>query len=205
MFIKIEDIGPRGLALSEPLPEETLREWLEGDSIHRPIGSGATRADVVRVGHNVLVRGAVSATLIAGCARCLKESSRWYDVPFTVLFSERVLHSAAGGTAGDGEEEEREGQDGEHQFFSGPIIELDEVLRDNLLLILPMAPLCAEDCGGLCPACGQDRNVGACGCAETNSPLAAALRIKVPEGTKTVSKGERSGPPEKKKEPRPPR
>lgn len=205
MFIKIEDIGPQGLALSEPVAAEIVREWLGGDSPHRPIADGAARVDAARVGRNVLVRGVVSATLEAGCARCLKENAHRYDVPFTVLFSERMTHAAAA-RDDDGEDEEREGQDGEHQFYHGPIIELDEVLRDNLILNLPMAPVCAEDCRGLCPSCGQDRNVGHCGCAETTSPLAAALKINASAGTTTVPKGEkRSGSPKKKKVPRPPR
>ena len=205
MFIKIEDIGPQGLALDEPVTAETVRGWLGADSAHRPAADGAAHVDAARVGRNVLVRGAVSATLEAGCARCLRESARRYDIAFTVLFSERMTHAAAG-RDDDGEEEEREGQDGEHQFYHGPIIELDEVLRDNLLLNLPMAPVCAEDCRGLCPACGQDRNVVRCGCEETTSPLAASLKLKVSAGTTTVPKGEkRSGSPKKKKVPRPPR
>jgi uncharacterized protein len=209
VFIKIEDIGPDGLELSEPVPAATVGAWLGEGSTFSPVKDGEASADVALVGRNVLVRGVVSATLGAACARCLKDAAQRYEVPFTVLFSERIAHAAAargGEEDEDGEEGSREGQDGEHQHYHGPIIELDEVLRDNLILNLPMAPLCADDCKGLCPVCGRDRNEGPCGCAETTSPLAAALKIQVSEGTITVPKGEKSsGTPKKKKVTRPPR
>jgi uncharacterized protein len=44
------------------------------------------------------------------------------------------------------------------------ILDLSEVLRQNLLLAVPMQPLCRPDCAGLCPTCGQDLNEGACEC-----------------------------------------
>jgi uncharacterized protein len=43
-------------------------------------------------------------------------------------------------------------------------IDLGPMVRDAVVLELPMAPLCREDCAGLCPQCGADRNEGACGC-----------------------------------------
>lgn len=49
--------------------------------------------------------------------------------------------------------------------FEGDHLDLSPMVRDALLLELPLAPLCGEDCRGLCPACGADLNAGPCGCA----------------------------------------
>ena len=46
----------------------------------------------------------------------------------------------------------------------GDMIDLTEVVRQHLVLALPIAPRCSSDCRGLCPRCGADRNAGTCGC-----------------------------------------
>ena len=56
-------------------------------------------------------------------------------------------------------------------------IDLDEVLREQFYLALPMKPLCREDCAGLCPQCGTNRNTGTCSCeTEPEDPRLAPLR-----------------------------
>ena len=65
-------------------------------------------------------------------------------------------------------------------WYRGAEIQLDSVCLEMISLALPVKPLCRDDCAGLCPRCGTDRNEAPCGCSETapNSPFAvlAALR-----------------------------
>ena len=65
-------------------------------------------------------------------------------------------------------------------WYRGSEIQLDSVCLEMISLALPVKPLCRDDCAGLCPRCGADRNEAPCGCSETapNSPFAvlAALR-----------------------------
>ncbi len=56
-------------------------------------------------------------------------------------------------------------------------IDLGPMVRDALVLELPMAPLCREDCAGLCPQCGADRNEGPCGCVAPRDPRWANLDV----------------------------
>ncbi len=57
------------------------------------------------------------------------------------------------------------------------ILDLTEVVRQDLLLALPVRPLCREDCQGLCPVCGQNRNENPCDCVvDESDPRWAALR-----------------------------
>lgn len=51
--------------------------------------------------------------------------------------------------------------------FEGDQLDLAPVVREYALLELPDAPLCRDDCAGICPVCGADRNAGACGCDTT--------------------------------------
>jgi uncharacterized protein len=57
--------------------------------------------------------------------------------------------------------------DEETYELSGEHLDLAPLVRDALLLSLPLAPLCGPDCPGLCPSCGADLSVGTCGCPQT--------------------------------------
>jgi uncharacterized protein len=66
--------------------------------------------------------------------------------------------------------------------FSGGVIDLTAELRDELLLALPPSPLCREECAGLCPVCGGNRNATPCECAERerirSGKFAALAKLK---------------------------
>ena len=78
------------------------------------------------------------------------------------------------------------GDEGEHEvkdddlnvsFYKDDQIDLGEVMREQFYLALPMKPLCREDCRGLCPVCGVNRNRESCTCqAEWVDPRMDALR-----------------------------
>jgi uncharacterized protein len=60
--------------------------------------------------------------------------------------------------------------------FDGEQIDLEPMVRELVLMELPLAPLCRDDCAGLCPTCGADLNAGPCGCArDVRDPRWAAL------------------------------
>jgi len=62
------------------------------------------------------------------------------------------------------EEVQIDGAELEIGFYHGNGLLLEDVLKEQVLLDLPMKLLCRPDCQGLCPQCGQDRNVVNCGC-----------------------------------------
>ena len=62
-------------------------------------------------------------------------------------------------------------------FYAGDGLELEDVLREQILLALPMQRICREECKGICPACGQIRNLVDCGCrTKASDDRWAALR-----------------------------
>jgi uncharacterized protein len=65
--------------------------------------------------------------------------------------------------------------------FDGERVDLEPLLREQFVLAVPYAPLCREDCKGLCPQCGVDRNAEACGCEKPIDPRLLALKgLKLP-------------------------
>ena len=99
-----------------------------------------------------LVQGILEAELILSCSRCLQK----YSSPIKLDISEDVMKN--------------EMEDEEELY-------LDDIIVDNIILSLPMKPLCSEDCKGICPQCGQDLNQGECDCEiETVDPRLAKLK-----------------------------
>lgn len=151
-------------------PEEGLTEPVEIDGrAYRAV------ADLLIEGH---VRGEVELT----CSRCLKR----FRAPLREAFR-LVLEPAGSRVPADPEGAQALAEDGlyladdaETGWFRGQTLRLDRYLGEVLSLALPMQPVCREDCAGLCPRCGVDRNVESCNCAESrpDSPFAVLGKLK---------------------------
>ena len=113
-----------------------------------------------RVGTEVELRGRVTARLEVTCGRCLNP----VEVPISTGFTERFVRAVS--WAAD-EQHELQEEDLNVSVFDGAGIELDDLAREEILLAVPANVLCRDDCRGLCPTCGNDRNQGDCQC-ETN-------------------------------------
>jgi uncharacterized protein len=109
-----------------------------------PAGT-AMRLDVrfEAVTEGVLVTGSATAPVTGECARCLA------PVTATVTAGFRELYLYRGG--GRGEDAE---QDEEERYLDGDLLDLEQALRDAVVLALPMSPWCRDDCPGLCVECG---------------------------------------------------
>ncbi|MDT0269358.1 DUF177 domain-containing protein [Streptomyces sp. DSM 44915] len=98
----------------------------------------------------VLVTGTVRFPLAGECVRCLEPLAREGTADFQELFS--YPDSEFSPRFADTEDDE-EG-DEERLFLQGDLLDLEPVLRDAVVLALPLRPMCQEDCPGLCPDCG---------------------------------------------------
>jgi uncharacterized protein len=110
-----------------------------------------------RKGDEVRLRGKITATAEVDCDRCLKSVA----VPIETDFDVKYI-PAADYRASDAAELQEE--DLNVSFFEGETIDVDELVREQVLLALPVRALCTEDCKGLCPTCGADRNTDSCNC-----------------------------------------
>lgn len=142
----------RTVHVAEPI--EDLGTELASVPADRPVEADLLMESVVE---GILASGPVEGTMRLTCARCLKE----FDAPFRV--DVRELFRAG---AGDG--------DDEYPVEEG-FVDLEPMIRDNVVPSFPFAPLHAPDCLGLCARCGGDRNLGECTCEEPVDDRWAAL------------------------------
>lgn len=109
------------------------------------------------------------------CARCLAPVSGVFSLDF-----ERTVAPEGTLTA-----EQLEEHFDEYIVPDGNSLDIDEQLREEIILGFPMKLLCAEDCPGLCPKCGKPRRDGACGCPEKEiDPRLAVLKTLFDENKK---------------------
>jgi len=108
-------------------------------------------------GHEVRLRGIITARAEVDCDRCLKSVAVPVETEFDVTYVPEDDYRAS-------EAAELQEDDLSVSVFDGETIDVDELVREQLLLALPTRALCTAECKGLCPICGADRNADACGC-----------------------------------------
>jgi uncharacterized protein len=114
-----------------------------------PEGEHVTITGVVEPVHQgLLVTATIKTTWQGSCVRCLEQAEGPIEVDVVELFEEE----------GQGEEDT--------YHLSGDILDLSELVKDFVVLELPVVPLCSKSCKGLCVNCGQNLNEEACSCSK---------------------------------------
>jgi uncharacterized protein len=100
----------------------------------------------------VLVTGTAHAPVTGECVRCLEPVERELDADYQEMFSypDAATRTARRDEAGDDAEDE----DADTFYLEDDLFDLQPVLRDAVVLALPMQPVCRDDCPGLCATCG---------------------------------------------------
>jgi len=114
---------------------------------------------VCLVGERVIVEGTLRSRVSLECSRCLEGFERPLEAEVALDYREGTEPEKDGETVRDDEVGVSR--------FTPPYIDMGEDLRQILLLEVPAYPVCRDDCRGLCPSCGANRNEGACGCGKT--------------------------------------
>jgi uncharacterized protein len=144
---------------------------LEGEDF-RIVAPVDLRVRITKDAQKVRLAGRVRTTLETDCGRCLDA----FRVPVDATLDLMFLPDTGEAAAGKGEKEVRDDDVGV-SFYRNDTIDLGEVMRDEFYLALPMKPLCRDDCKGLCPVCGVNRNREICTCkADWVDPRMEALK-----------------------------
>jgi DUF177 domain-containing protein len=186
MVVTIEQIGADGLVLDQPIRAALVTAALESDGRStgfKAAGEFQLHAELQKVSGSVLLRGRFEAPLVAPCKRCLTEVQVALPVEFILnLVPESKVRDKS---ERDGGEDDEGGpnvgsfalETADQELFDGRTIDLDPILKEQVLLALPMNVLCREDCKGLCPTCGKDLNEAQCACEpRPKDPRLAALK-----------------------------
>lgn len=148
--------------------EETLDDLDPALVIQTPI-TGWVKFTKIPVG--ILVVGELQTEVEVNCTRCLEP----FDTTVTVELEEEFRAALDLRTGASLPQEED--SDEATRIDDKHLIDLNEVLRQALLLAIPSSPVCREDCAGLCPQCGANLNDGPCDCPdEETDPRWEALR-----------------------------
>ena len=116
------------------------------------------------------VRGEIATKIEIDCTRCLQPVAQDLKIPFDVNFVTPEYDTT-------GRETELNKGDLETAVFAGDQLDLTELIREQILLNLPEQVFCNPDCKGLCPKCGQNRNLINCNCEENETdPRWAVLK-----------------------------
>ncbi len=157
MLITLEELQEHPVSFREKFPPGAIDYATEG---LRPASELQVEGVATLIDREIHVKGALATQLHMECARCLepvvlpvKRNFDLYYVP---------LEEAP-------EEDEQPVPRGQEElgFYSGETLVLEDVAKEQVLLSLPMRVVCREDCKGLCPKCGINRNRETCGCSET--------------------------------------
>jgi uncharacterized protein len=111
-----------------------------------------------RRGDEIWIRGRLQLVAVQECSRCLTDFKEPLNLEFEVFCAK--VHSPNVVSASVVDEDDQ----GVH-VHDGRILSIDHEIREAVILGLSMKPLCKETCAGLCPTCGDDRNLGPCRCA----------------------------------------
>jgi DUF177 domain-containing protein len=142
------------------------RSKADDERAAEPVLTGSVR--LMHTQGGVLVQGRLHAEAALSCSRCLEPVVVPLDVDLEEIFTPTI--DILTGRPIQSEEEDRAlWIDDRH------LLDLSEVLRQDVLLALPMHVLCREECLGLCPVCGQNLNQGSCGCTPEPDARWAAL------------------------------
>ncbi len=137
----------------------------------------AGRAQLVRERHgkhelidDIRVAGDLNAKFEMACARCLEPIVQNIARQFDLLYRPQGIDAGK-------EEMSVTTAEAEIAYYQGEGLLLEDLLREQVLLALPLKAICREDCKGLCPHCGRNLNQEQCNCAEPlEDPRWSALK-----------------------------
>jgi uncharacterized protein len=169
MRIEVESLTAEG----KPFEQTYAPGELSLEDEHATLAGGVRAwGRASRKGDEVRVRGSLQTSVELPCDRCLGPVPTPVNVDFVANFVRSGDLTA--------EAKELRDEDLEVSVYDGDSVDLDEIVREQILLALPARQLCRDDCKGLCPACGKNLNAESCDCArhETDPRWAALADIK---------------------------
>ncbi|MVO99200.1 YceD family protein [Paenibacillus lutrae] len=164
MWIYLKDITAKGQSVSqESLSSDFL---LKGRKDILSAGPIVTDLEATAAVDAVEVTGKLSVEIEFGCSRCLEPFKQTLNIPFREIFTSKpdIVAQAP------------ESDEDDIHLVHEDKVDLKPFIEETIELELPQVPVCREDCEGLCPECGTNRNQNPCGCKnERIDPRLAGL------------------------------
>jgi uncharacterized protein len=167
MRIEVENLTAAAKPFAHTYRPEEVELEEEGA---RLISDAAVEGSAARKGEQVRLRGTIKTEVELLCDRCAAPQSAPLAVEFDTSFIPQEVE------VGKEENVELQAEDLILSAYEGDAVDLDELVREQILLALPLRHLCREDCKGLCQKCGANLNDTHCSCEQGEvDPRWAAL------------------------------
>ena len=160
MFLSVQDLELRKIEFDTsfaPGQIDLLDELPQTGPLH-----AAGSAELLNSLGEIRVQGRLEGALTGECDRCLEPIAVPVNCRFDLLYYPETETPS-------GDEIEIDEKESEVGFYKGDGLELADIVRERVLLSLPLQRLCSVDCKGLCPECGQNRNIKDCQCRSTQT------------------------------------
>ena len=189
--ISVEDIPIQGLSVDLRLDET----WLKERTAETPLGfdtEGPLQmfGELSKISQGIIFRGKVKGRIKLSCGRCLEGFIK--DIEERVEAEWRLIPQISG-TARSAKDLSQTIEDLESGEIQGGGLNLAERILEEVILSIPIQPLCRITCQGLCPTCGANRNVSPCNCRLDGPPHPFADLMDVKIETQERPKGSRKG------------
>jgi uncharacterized protein len=171
-FVDLKDLGHEKISFAESF-EPGVVDF--GSESVQQVGPLDWSASAERGGEEIRIAGSLKTSVELPCSRCLEPARIAINKPFDLFFRQRDEDMFD-----EDEEVELDEADTRTAFFTGSQLAIADILREQILLALPMKALCTLDCKGLCPHCGTNLNSGNCNCPKEsfNPHMDTLLEIK---------------------------
>jgi uncharacterized protein len=169
MRVNIDEIKEAGLGRHWDVSREDVDGVVRGDRAGwRARGGASLDVRLEKLEQRIFLNGAARLALESECGRCLAPVATDLPVEFELtlvpaeeavdetLPAEDQAHRPVAGSF--------DPEAAEEDVYTGKVIDIDAIFREQVLLSLPSYPVCRETCQGLCSVCGANLNETACGC-----------------------------------------
>jgi uncharacterized protein len=157
MFLNVREMELRKVRFDQTFPPGEIQFLDQALRQAGPLRAVGTAELLPNTGGAIRILGHLAVRIESECDRCLEVADHPVDLDFDLFYT-----PVASGP--EGQEVGLRQRDSEVDFYQGEGLELEDVLREQILLSLPMQRTCREDCKGICPACGTNRNRAECSC-----------------------------------------
>jgi uncharacterized protein len=165
--IYVKSIPETGKEVGLQLGKEWFDRWREEDpGLEFNQANIRGGVNLAKHGQDILIRGHLEGRLALACSRCLEPFDAQVASEFDLLLVPAPQSEAP-------DKEELSAQELDLDVYSGETVDLEALVREQIILLVPLKPLCQEGCRGLCPTCGANLNRETCSCKEGSCQLSA--------------------------------
>ena len=159
MLISVKELELKKVHFDVSFPRGEIEFFDDGDRLTQasPLQAEGSAELLPHTLGEIRIQGHLAVQMRCDCNRCLEPAEFPIDSSFDLFYRPADV-------VGDEEEVEIDEGEAEIAFYEGAGVELKDILRENVLLAMPMQRVCRQECRGICPLCGQNRNLINCGC-----------------------------------------